>query len=185
MLTHCLCNYLHDGNDKCQCFATACGCRHTNITWPIMSWLAVGCQKPWDHLSLNWTTEQIKYTEFRQSYVALSINGFLDGVHHSIFNKEHNILQTWSVPTLKWKGAEEAPTWLDLKETMDRQGDGTACSGIGFRSAVCGTHRFGTLSLITVYSVYWIHNLCTLILLNDHMQLTCYPNLHFYSSKFP
>jgi len=116
MLTHCLCNYLHDWNDKCQRFATACGRRHTNITWPIMSWLAVGCQKPWDHLSLDWTTEQIKYIEIWQSNVALSINGFLDCAHHPIFNEEYNILQTWSVPTLKWKGAE-VPTWLDLKET--------------------------------------------------------------------
>ena len=62
------------------------------------------------------TTEQIKHTGFWPSYVALSINGFLDCVHHPIFNKVYNILQTWSVPTLKWKVAE-IPTWLEQKET--------------------------------------------------------------------
>ena len=62
------------------------------------------------------TTKQIKYTAFWQSHMALSINGFLDCVLHPIFNKEYNILQTSSVPTLKWK-RDEAPTWLDLKET--------------------------------------------------------------------
>ena len=140
MLPHCLCNYLHNGYDKCQRFATACGCRHTNITWPIMSWLAVGCQKPWNHLRLNWTRKQINYTGFWQSYIALSINGFLDCVHHPILNKEYSILQTGSVPTLKWNGAG-APPLLDLKETTiisqwtERV---TADSGICFHSAVCG-----------------------------------------------
>ena len=65
------------------------------------TWVLKGSTLPLDHGS--------------HSYVALSINGFLDCVHHPIFNKEYNILQTWSVPTLKWKGAE-TPTWLDLKE---------------------------------------------------------------------
>jgi len=41
-----------------------------------------------------------------------------------------------------------------------------------------------TLPLISVYLVYLIHSVHILILLNDHMQLTSYSNLHFYSSKF-